>query len=173
MEDKHLNSSQFCNMIAISPGTLSHIRSGRTEPTLNILRQIQKAFPDINPLWLFSNDGSMYFSDSTAASENAEPEEELVEEKTQNDVPIDLFGFTAPNNQSSAKVAALPQSTYGSNSARGSQNQKPISTVGSTSPVVSVQEVVAETLKLQQKPQRKVVEVRIFFDDGTFETFER
>jgi hypothetical protein len=34
-----------------------------------------------------------------------------------------------------------------------------------------VQEIVAETLKQQQKPQRKVVEVRIFFDDGTFETF--
>jgi hypothetical protein len=34
-----------------------------------------------------------------------------------------------------------------------------------------VQEIVAETLKQQQKPPRKVVEVRIFFDDGTFETF--
>ena len=35
----------------------------------------------------------------------------------------------------------------------------------------NVQDIVAETLKQQQKPPRKVVEVRIFFDDGTFETF--
>jgi hypothetical protein len=38
-------------------------------------------------------------------------------------------------------------------------------------PVQSLSDIVRETLSLVQKPQRKIVEVRIFFDDGTFETF--
>ena len=53
MQEKHLNNTQFCNEVCIAPGTLSHIRSGRTEPSLNILRSVSMAFPDINPSWLF------------------------------------------------------------------------------------------------------------------------
>jgi hypothetical protein len=35
----------------------------------------------------------------------------------------------------------------------------------------NISDIVRETLEQTQKPQRKIVEVRIFFDDGTYETF--
>lgn len=34
-----------------------------------------------------------------------------------------------------------------------------------------VQPIVRETIKYLDKPQRKITEIRVFFDDGTFETF--
>ena len=36
---------------------------------------------------------------------------------------------------------------------------------------MNLSDIVRETLEVIQKPQRKIVEVRIFFDDGTYETF--
>ena len=68
MQEKHLNNTQFCNEVCIAPGTLSHIRSGRTEPSLNILRSVSQAFPDINPSWLFYDEGEMYRSSSSSSS---------------------------------------------------------------------------------------------------------
>jgi hypothetical protein len=38
-------------------------------------------------------------------------------------------------------------------------------------PQMNLSDIVRETLEVIQKPQRKIVEVRIFFDDGTYETF--
>ena len=34
-----------------------------------------------------------------------------------------------------------------------------------------VREVVKEEIKVVEKPQRKITEIRIYFDDLTFETF--
>lgn len=39
------------------------------------------------------------------------------------------------------------------------------------SPVVPVQPLVRETVKYIDKPQRKITEIRVFYDDGTYETF--
>lgn len=175
IQDKHMNSTQFCNEVCIAQGTLSHIRSGRTEPTLNILRNIAQAFPDINPAWLFYGEGAMYknadaptpedvASDDTYLN-NIEDSEERSEEGQlsfmfPNSTPSPSKGNAVP--VSNASVVSSPQNT--GNVRRGASPN------AASSPL-NVQEIVAETLKQQQKPQRKVVEVRIFFDDGTFETF--
>ena len=53
---------------------------------------------------------------------------------------------------------------------RPQQYKRPVAEK-SEAPVQSLSDIVRETLSLVQKPQRKIVEVRIFFDDGTFETF--
>lgn len=168
IQEKHLNNTQFCSEVCIAPGTLSHIRSGRTEPTLNILRSIAQAFPDINPAWLFYGEGSMYKNvDSPAADRDAADVSDVhraVEEDGEG-MP-DLFGASKQQGGSAkssmaATVAPAVRDTAMSRSASAA--------VPGAS--MSVQEIVAETLRQQQKPQRKVVEVRIFFDDGTFETF--
>ena len=191
IQDKHLNSTQFCNEVCIATGTLSHIRSGRTEPTLNILRNISQAFPDINPAWLFYGEGSMYRNTSSPtpddASANVEDESQLSGGTTyynnvrtsdkdahvaEADGQLPLFAFQQQDTSPSAAHVesdapghhrTAPAST--SNPMRGTSMPK------SVVPAVSVQDIVAETLKQQPKPQRKIVEVRIFFDDGTFETF--
>lgn len=173
IQDKHLNSTQFCNEVCIAPGTLSHIRSGRTEPSLNILRSIVQAFPDINPAWLFYGEEPMYKSTNLPASENEASEEESVGNNMMGDeqdeeIPFSspfLAAASAPGVAKGAQTSPLPLSASSPSGARRN------SSVANQVPVANVQDVVAETLKQYQKPQRKVVEVRIFFDDGTFETF--
>lgn len=175
IQDKHLNNTEFCNVVNISPGTLSHIRSGRTEPTLNILRNIVQAFPDINPAWVFYGEEPMYKNVTSPTPEHDVADNTFFTHAADADSidndELSLFAplgnFAHPSTaQSTAQLnPATTASVHGGSAAR--RGGTPI-----TSPApVNVQEIVAETLKQQQKPQRKIVEVRIFFDDGTFETF--
>ena len=173
IQDKHLNSTQFCSEVCIAPGTLSHIRSGRTEPTLNILRSILQAFPDINPAWLYYGEEPMYKNTNLPTPENELSEDastinNMVGDAQEDDSQLSFAfatGASAPAASKGVQTSPLPSAPSGAAGAR-----RPAS--GSAQvPVANVQDVVSETLKQYQKPQRKVVEVRIFFDDGTFETF--
>ncbi|MBO7569737.1 MAG: helix-turn-helix transcriptional regulator [Bacteroidaceae bacterium] len=165
--EKHLNNTQFCNEVCIAPGTLSHILSGRTQPTLNILRNIVQAFSDINPAWLFYDQEPMYKNPDSPTPENSESDDTPLNNSMENaslfdDGQLPLFA-------SAPITAPTPASTSASTPAPA-----PSRRVSSSAPVattINVQDIVAETLKQQQRPPRKVVEVRIFFDDGTFETF--
>lgn len=166
IQEKRLNNTQFCNEVCIAPGTLSHIRSGRTEPSLNILRSIVQAFPDINPAWLFYNEEPMYRNSDSPTSDSSDSENihlnNVGESLEQDDAQLNLFASVG-NMATPSKGGAVPMVSQANADSRCS--------VPGGSSSLSVQDIVAETLKQQQKPQRKVVEVRIFFDDGTFETF--
>lgn len=160
IQEKHLNNTQFCNEVCIAPGTLSHILSGRTQPTLNILRSITQAFPDINPAWLFYNQEPMYKNSDSPTPEKAESDATYLNSTVEDAAPnedgqLSLFA-SAPTSASPVSPVSTPRRT---------------SSPAPAPSTLNVQDIVAETLKLQQKPPRKVVEVRIFFDDGTFETF--
>ena len=180
IQDKHLNNTEFCNEVCISPGTLSHIRSGRTEPTLNILRSISQAFPDINRSWLFYGEGPMYVNQGSPTQGDASGEHlnNVSEDDSHDETQLNLFAFdgSAPSGKSAGgqlgkgTVGVMENLPMGAAAQGGGSSRRGASLVMPTPPL-NVQEIVAETLKQHQKPQRKVVEVRIFFDDGTFETF--
>ena len=184
IQDKHLNSTQFCSEVCIAPGTLSHIRSGRTEPTLNILRSISQAFPDINPAWLFYGEGPMYKNTGSPTPENEDDGGDYFNGSEVDENPSDSsqlsFTFnpvpTSSGSPSSRGISQKADAADASSPSSASHTSVPASSRRSAAQVVqptpvNVSEIVAETLKQQQRPQRKVVEVRIFFDDGTFETF--
>jgi hypothetical protein len=171
IQEKHLNNTQFCNEVCIAPGTLSHILNGRTQPTLNILRSIVLAFPDINPAWLFYGEEPMYKNSDSPTPEDGETDDSYLNKEQEgalNDEEGQLSLFasapaTVKGNAYAPSSTVLAQGTGGT---RRTSAQVPVQAAS-----LNVQDIVAETLKQQQKPPRKVVEVRIFFDDGTFETF--
>ena len=57
---------------------------------------------------------------------------------------------------------------FSSNSQEDSENRKEIA---SNAPFFTPKEIVREEIKYIEKPARKITEIRIFFDNGTFETF--
>lgn len=182
IQDKHLNNTQFCNEVCIAPGTLSHIRSGRTEPTLNILRSISQAFPDINPAWLFYGEGQMYKNQDSptpdvnhvgAANLNAGATHinNVSDADVTDGAQLNLFALSGGSASPSSKNANGSYAAQPTASSTLSGASRHVANPAVQTSPLSVQEIVAETLKQQQKPARKVVEVRIFFDDGTFETF--
>ena len=127
-----MNNIQFSQKTGISPASLSHITSGRSNPTLTILRNIVESFPELNPEWVLLGRGDMFRNAST-------PDNGL-------------------NNDANGVKP--------SNSARSASHQG-VNSNGN----IDVTEIVRATVSQLQRPSRKIKEVHIFFDDGTYEIF--
>ena len=134
MQKIGVSSSQFAKIIGMKQASLSHILTGRNNPSLDVVMKINQAFPDINLKWLLYGEGEMgtpnyNISDTTENEEISDSE---------NEYPI------FPKNMLVVISTAEQRS-----SARDS------SSIGQKTNV----------------PTRKVVEIRVFYNDGTYETF--
>lgn len=69
MQSQNLAPSQFADKIGVQRSGLSHILSGRNNPSLDFVQKVLLAFPDLNPTWFLQGRGRMYvnLSDSKAA----------------------------------------------------------------------------------------------------------
>lgn len=76
-----------------------------------------------------------------------------VESEKDNNFPGPLFG---------------ENSLFTSNGANTSENRKEIEV---KTPSYTPKEIVREEIKYIEKPSKKITEIRIFFDNGTYETF--
>jgi len=60
IEDKTLTNTQFADKIQIQRSSLSHILSGRNNPSLDVIVKILNTFPEISPEWLIKGLGNPY-----------------------------------------------------------------------------------------------------------------
>lgn len=58
-----LTSSKFADTIGVQRSSVSHILSGRNNPSLDFIQKIINAFPQINTDWLIAGNGEMYKTD--------------------------------------------------------------------------------------------------------------
>ena len=124
---------------------LSSIFNGRTRPTLNVVEALKKKIPDINTDWLMFGSGKMYQN----TAENSSPTPSASENGIFDQSPMLDFEQNSP---------AVPQ-----NLGQMTQNSAIINK--------SRPEIVREDIKILDKPQRKVMEIRVFYDDQTWDTF--
>lgn len=59
LELKNLNYSDFADAIGIQRSMVSHIMSGRNNPSLDVVKKILNAYPDIRTDWLLTGKGAM------------------------------------------------------------------------------------------------------------------
>lgn len=150
MESQNMTQQLFADYIGQSPATLSSIFNGRTRPTLNIVEAIKKKIPNISTDWLMFGSGGMYLPD-----QNPENGPQEMPDQGSDGTPMIqnlMFDFD-PSASPTPKNG--PSSTQNFNSVR---NTRP--------------EIQQTEVKFIDKPQRKIVEIRVFYDDQTFDTFE-
>lgn len=143
MEDQHMTQQVFADFLQQSPATLSSIFNGRTRPTLNIVEAIKVKIPNISTEWLLWGTGDMYIS---------HPDEAQV---APSDIPLagqeQMINFDSPAPVGQPVNASAPVFQHG---------------VKSTHP-----EFLREEIKIVDKEPRRVTEIRVYYDDQTYETF--
>lgn len=81
-----LSRLEFAERLKISPAVLSHISSGRNQPSLDLILALRRAYPEISLDWLLLGTGSMkrgqtnnreLFSNPMAIESEPEPLPEL------------------------------------------------------------------------------------------------
>lgn len=68
MAAQHMNQQAFANRTGIATASLSNIFSERTRPTLMHVEALMKAFPTLNITWLINGEGSMFVDEPSGAS---------------------------------------------------------------------------------------------------------
>lgn len=157
MDDKHMINIVFANETGINPGTLSLLLRGKTQPTLKHYEAIHNRFPDISMEWLFDGTGSMYKDQGAGKS---------------------AVDDTAT---SSASLSGSNVSGIGASSANGSVVVSADGKTAQVSPSLFDNSRVRDgqmsfsgeknIIKIVDKHPRKITEIRVFYDDQTWESF--
>ena len=148
MESENLSQQDFAKLLEISPASLSSIFNGRTRATHNHTNAIHKAFPNLNINWLLFGEGEMY--EKGGAINNASV--------NGHDMPSQ-DGFKVYDNNPAVSSVNGPFME----AARPGYPQNYFDNRDSREPSKDVK-------KFDVKP-RQVKEIRVFFDDGTYESF--
>jgi len=144
---------KFASYIGMSPASLSSIFNDRTRPTLNTVEAIKNKIPNVNTDWLLFGKGSMFVEDTPTPEDTPSPD---------SGGERDLFsagmssGTSVRNNTSYNKRPSGDRRQEGLLDFDG----------GSDRDSAKITEV-----KYIDRPQRKITEIRVFFDDQTFVTF--
>lgn len=60
LETINIGSTQFAEEIGVQPSGISHILSGRNNPSLDFVLKTLKRYPDLSTEWLLFGKGNMY-----------------------------------------------------------------------------------------------------------------
>ncbi|MBR0123259.1 MAG: helix-turn-helix transcriptional regulator [Bacteroidales bacterium] len=100
MEAKKLSPTQFAAAINIQRSTLSHILSGRNNPSLDFIIKVVETFPDINLDWLARGVGDMHKTSNekpdTTQSKLKAPAKEKVKEESPAVIAVEEKPVTPP-----------------------------------------------------------------------------
>ena len=153
MESQHMTQQVFADFIGLAPATLSSIYNERTRPTLSVVEAIKKKIPNISTDWLMFGSGDMYISDETSPqpSDGSTLSYDNPGQMTHPIPSSPMLDFDHSQTSAPQMVTSTPHA---------------FNSVKSTRPELSQMEV-----KVIDKPQRRVIEIRVFYDDQTWDTF--
>lgn len=137
--------TQFANSIGVQRATLQHILTGRNEPSLKIVMAVHNSFPQIDLEWLLNGVGNP-FGDSQIPQSSA------------NDYPL----FPGMEN------VIIPASSQDFDEF---QNVKEEPKQVQTRKRLNNKDVKRESDTQMESTVKRVKEVVVFFEDGTYQKF--
>lgn len=144
---KNITAKQFAEEIGIQPSGMSHIMSGRNNPSLEFVSKVIRRYPEIDANWLLLGKGEMYGI--------VESEKWKVESEKREQAEPTLFSEPDPLPEPEEDDIPLSQSQ-----------------VTDSSPTLGEQ---LECLDKEPAPiiadKRRLVKILFFYDDRTFEEY--
>ncbi len=165
-----MSQQDFAAKLAISPASLSSIYTGRTNPTNNHVQAVHRAFPDVNINWLLFGEGEMRTAATGSMGGGAAPD---VVEFDSMDGDGRQANFAGRNTQSGMS-SMFPDDSNTANfepSSAASFPAHPALMRSERRSSSTKDTYAAKSAKIIDNIPRKIKEIRVFFDDGTYEAF--
>ena len=144
MEREKVPPRVFAETIGVQQSTLSHILNDRNKPSLEVVMKVHQTYNYVNLEWLLYGKGEM----KASSTDNF-----LSTGSSANEFQPSLFDENPVNSPKEPVV---------------SENRKEIALRNIEN---TPKEIVKQEIRYIEKPARKITEIRIFFDDNTYETF--
>lgn len=102
LKAKNITARQFAEEIGIQPSGMSHILSGRNNPSLDFVMKVIRRFPEIDINWLMFGKGEMYESShiSHQSPKQESVQEMSVKQESRTVIEKNIVGNNASNNVS-------------------------------------------------------------------------
>lgn len=192
LKAKNITARQFAEEIGIQPSGISHIMSGRNNPSLEFVNKVVRRYPEIDANWLLLGRGEMYMTGSAGLTPGPSPKEKTgltpdpsPEERGMDGSEPTLFSMpeatqgleeTGTVDKETQHAASLQEGDFVSESGRGSSLQD--GDLVMESPHVDVETRHAASLQMgkgdivpAESAGRRLVKILMFYDDHTFEEF--
>ena len=146
MQMLNCSPTQFANAIGVQRATLQHILNGRNEPSLKIIMAIHEGFPQVDLEWLLYGKGNA-FGETSAPNRNMEHDYPLF--------PGIENSVFQPNTRENSGFSNLKEVKPAAPMRKKPNNKD-----------------VSDKMNLStDSSQKKIKEVVIFFEDGTYQNF--
>ena len=142
MEREKVPPIVFAETIGVQQSTLSHILNDRNKPSLEVVMKVHQKYDYVNLEWLLYGKGEMMVSEEGTSFSSSN-----------HDYLPSLFDENPVNP---SKETTLPEN----------RKETPLRNAEN-----APKEIVKQEIRYIEKPARKITEIRIFFDDNTYETF--
>lgn len=170
MDTLGLSQKEFAEKLKISEASISNIFTGRSNPTAKHVQAIHNAFPSINTNWVMFGEGNMLESQTPTLS--------AAEYQSQGAVAGSAASAPASYSSPLGGVSATqePASGDGAENAGSDEVLDLFSALGERQAAAAAKpdgnaKPVAKAVKETKIVRRRIVEIRVFFDDQTFESF--
>jgi len=184
-----LSAASFADTIGISRSGLTHLLTGRNQPSLDVAKKILAKYPEISTEWLIMGMGEMMRTDVASASEvnnpAPEPETPVKEQPVENPKMMrqtDLFGEYENLDDPQEDMAmdqveenVEPVENESDTEESVPDEEKPMVNVAPVPPVRTRKATAPAPVKRdkhQPVPQEKKLQKIVFFyDDHSFEVY--
>ena len=95
LKAKNITARQFAEEIGIQPSGISHILSGRNNPSLDFVLKVMKRWPEINISWLMFGKGEMYVS--PVEMQHTSVQQQAIDQETTESQPVEYDLFSQPS----------------------------------------------------------------------------
>ena len=147
LENEGITASQLADRLGVQRSMISHLQSGRNRVSLEILKKIHHSFPHISLNWLMDHEGD-YLANADVS--------------------------TSPSSRQPLEMRSLFDDENVKNPSNGENDSDFSKEKGEKSFVSPREEAMCQAVPPvlpPEKPARKIVEIKVFYDDGTYENF--
>ena len=151
IETKELTFGKFADEIGVERSTMSHIKSDRSKPSLDMAQKVLERYPEVSAEWLILGRGPMF-------------------RQTNDSQELDLFSQIGLNDSKSEVISDKVESIQTTISTENKKMNLPIE---ESVNVVGKKEEQQRASLNPPKPERVVERVMIFYSDQTFEELKK
>lgn len=152
-----MSPSLFADAIGVQRATISHILSGRNNPSLDLVQKVLSRFPELNPDWILSGNGDMW-----RESRKHEPKTESSYPDKVRSQPLQSKLFDE-NREKDEGIEAKPAQKQGDRAKMRITHEMP----------VQDSEKIMHRAKssAERQESKSVIKVIVLYSDHTFEAF--
>ncbi len=153
IDEMGLTNSQFADKCGIPRPSLSQLLTGRNKKISDVIvGQIHKAFPELSVLWLLFSEGPMLKKEEVKVA--SVPNGEILFD----DIPE--YEDNRSEKEKYSNLSALNREKISDNYQENSLLRRDL----------KITELEGQIEKMRKNP-RKVLQITVYYDDSTFETF--